>query len=221
MDSVAISIPTAGISIPNVNHDSQLRRSSRSRSPGARGEHDGRSAYDGRGREDSQNIGNNLHVKGLSHKVDNRDLEAAFAKTGRVQKAQVVCDPHTCESRGFGFVTMESPEEAQAVITALNATELYGKVITVERARRGRARTPTPGKYCGPPKRDPPRERPYDPRLFDSRYARSRSWRDDEDRRRDRDRDYYRGRDYYDYRRDTDYDRERRYGRDYDYDRRY
>ncbi|KAI3597587.1 hypothetical protein WG66_003191 [Moniliophthora roreri] len=85
--------------------------------------------------EDNQNFGNNLHVKGLSHKVDNRDLEAAFAKTGRVQKAQVVYDPHTRESRGFGFVTMESPEEAQAAITALNATELFGKVITVEKVR--------------------------------------------------------------------------------------
>jgi hypothetical protein len=32
----------------------------------------------------SNNPGNNLHVSGLSHKVDTRDLEAAFAKIGRV-----------------------------------------------------------------------------------------------------------------------------------------
>jgi transformer-2 protein len=78
-------------------------------------------------------------------------------------------DPHTRESRGFGFVTMESAEEAEAAITALNATEMMGKAITVEKvrfwptlsrsmlnvsqARRGRARTPTPGRYYGPPKR--------------------------------------------------------------------
>jgi RNA recognition motif-containing protein len=42
-------------------------------------------------------------------------------------------DPHTRESRGFGFVTMESAEEADAAITALNATELMGKTLNVEK----------------------------------------------------------------------------------------
>lgn len=44
-------------------------------------------------------------------------------------------DPHTRESRGFGFVTMESGEEADAAITALNGTELMGKAISVEKVR--------------------------------------------------------------------------------------
>ncbi|KAG6823477.1 hypothetical protein H0H93_003592, partial [Arthromyces matolae] len=99
------------------------------------------------------NPGNNLHVSGLSTKIDARSLEAAFAKIGRVQKASVMYDPHTRDSRGFGFVTMESAEEADAAITALNNTELMGKTLNVEKARRGRARTPTPGRYYGPPKR--------------------------------------------------------------------
>lgn len=42
-------------------------------------------------------------------------------------------DPHTRESRGFGFVTMETGEEADAAITALNATEIMGKIVTVEK----------------------------------------------------------------------------------------
>ncbi len=82
-------------------------------------------------------------------------------------------DPHTRESRGFGFVEMETPEEAEAAINALNSSELFAKVITVEKvainenltkfrvlmtaipkARRNRARTPTPGRYHGPPKRE-------------------------------------------------------------------
>ncbi|KAJ7463612.1 hypothetical protein FB451DRAFT_1493027, partial [Mycena latifolia] len=81
------------------------------------------------------NPGNNLHVSGLSHKIDTRDLEAAFAKIGRVKKASVMYDPHTRESRGFGFVTMESGEEADAAIAALNGTELMGKVCNVEKVR--------------------------------------------------------------------------------------
>ena len=44
-------------------------------------------------------------------------------------------DPHTRESRGFGFVTMESGEEADAAITAMNGTELMGKVMSVEKVR--------------------------------------------------------------------------------------
>ncbi|KAI0728355.1 hypothetical protein C8Q72DRAFT_834267 [Fomitopsis betulina] len=139
------------------------RRSSRSRSPGPR---------NGRGEDGGQNPGNNLHVSGLSTKVDTRDLEAAFTKVGRVQKAQVMYDPHTRESRGFGFVTMESSEEADAAITALNATDFMGKTMTVQKARRARARTPTPGRYYGPPKRHESDERPYDPRPYDSRYSR-------------------------------------------------
>jgi RNA recognition motif-containing protein len=42
-------------------------------------------------------------------------------------------DPHTRDSRGFGFVTMETSEEADAAITALNATELMGKALNVEK----------------------------------------------------------------------------------------
>ena len=104
-----------------------------------------------RGGEAGKNPGNNLHVSGLSHKVDTRDLEAAFAKIGRVtwckfhpptimpillqvKKASVMYDPHTRESRGFGFVTMETSEEADAAITALNTTDLMGKNMNVEKA---------------------------------------------------------------------------------------
>jgi len=45
----------------------------------------------------------------------------------------VMYDPHSRESRGFGFVTMESAEEADAAIAALNATDLMGKVMNVEK----------------------------------------------------------------------------------------
>jgi transformer-2 protein len=51
----------------------------------------------------------------------------------QVKKASVMYDPHTRESRGFGFVTMETGEEADAAVTALNSTELMGKIMNVEK----------------------------------------------------------------------------------------
>jgi transformer-2 protein len=51
----------------------------------------------------------------------------------QVQKAQVMYDPHTRDSRGFGFVTMESAEEAEAAVAALNGTELQGRAMNVEK----------------------------------------------------------------------------------------
>jgi transformer-2 protein len=95
--SAPISIPTADVAMANGTADNQTwdtgrspgrggggeppRRSSRSRSPG-RG--------NGDDRREGQNPGNNLHVSGLSTRVDTRDLEAAFAKIGRVKKASVI-----------------------------------------------------------------------------------------------------------------------------------
>ncbi|KAG8829740.1 hypothetical protein FRC17_006132 [Serendipita sp. 399] len=142
------------------------RRGSRSRSPKRNG--DGR---DGGQDGVNTNPGNNLHVSGLSSRIDSRELEAIFAKVGKVKKASVMYDPHSRESRGFGFVTMETSEDADTAIAQLNSTEQHGKIVNVEKARRGRARTPTPGRYYGPPKR-PDYERPYDPRPYDSRYER-------------------------------------------------
>lgn len=50
-------------------------------------------------------------------------------------------DPHTRESRGFGFVNFENVEDANAAMEALNATTLDDRTIGVAKARRGRART--------------------------------------------------------------------------------
>ena len=58
---------------------------------------------------------------------------------------RVMYDPHTRESCGFGFVTMEPVEEVEAAVTALNATEL-GSSWTCP--------YPTPGRYYGAPKRN-------------------------------------------------------------------
>jgi len=62
-------------------------------------------------------------------------------------------DPHTRESRGFGFVKMNTPEEADAAKENLQGDVYEGRTLSIEKARRAKPRTPTPGKYFGPPKR--------------------------------------------------------------------
>ncbi|KAF8394947.1 hypothetical protein HHK36_018886 [Tetracentron sinense] len=66
-----------------------------------------------------------------------------------VEDIHLVVDPWTRESRGFGFVTMSTVKEADHCLRYLNHSVLEGRVITVEKARRRRGRTPTSGRYHG------------------------------------------------------------------------
>ena len=76
-----------------------------------------------------------------------------FEKYGDVEKCQIMRDPHTKESRGFGFVKMVTSEQAEAAREGLQGENVDGRTLSIEKARRARPRTPTPGKYFGPPKR--------------------------------------------------------------------
>ena len=76
-----------------------------------------------------------LYVGNLSYGVTNSDLEEMFAAHGSVQSAQVIVDRDTGRSKGFGFVEMESDQEARAAISALNGKEVEGRALTVNEAR--------------------------------------------------------------------------------------
>src|SRR6186713_2502839 len=58
-----------------------------------------------------------------------------FAAYGTVTEAILMTDKMTGRSRGFAFVTMSTPEEAQAAIDGLNGKELDGRRINVNIAR--------------------------------------------------------------------------------------
>jgi RNA recognition motif-containing protein len=80
-------------------------------------------------------MGKNLYVGNLSFKVTDEDLKASFAQAGEVVSAAVIRDKFTGQSRGFGFVEMETEEGAQAAIQKFNGGTLDGKTITVNEAR--------------------------------------------------------------------------------------
>jgi len=83
----------------------------------------------------NSSMNNKLFVGNLSFKTTENDLFDAFAVHGTVMEANLMLDRMTGRPRGFGFVTMSTPEEAERAIEALNGAELDGRSLTVNIAR--------------------------------------------------------------------------------------
>ena len=76
-----------------------------------------------------------LFVGNLSFNTTENDLQDAFAAHGSVVEANLMMDRMTGRARGFGFVTMSTPEEAEKAIAALNGAQMDGRALTVNIAR--------------------------------------------------------------------------------------
>ena len=86
-----------------------------------------------------------LFVGNLSFNTTENDLQDAFAAHGTVIEANLMVDRVTGRPRGFAFVTMGSPEEAQKAISAMHGKELDGRALTVNIARPREDRPPGGG----------------------------------------------------------------------------
>ena len=76
-----------------------------------------------------------LFVGSLPWSVDDQKLKETFEPHGNVVSATVVTDRNSGRSRGFGFVEMESAEDAQKAISALNDSDMDGRNIVVNEAK--------------------------------------------------------------------------------------
>ncbi len=94
-------------------------------------------------------MSNKLYVGNVDFKVTEQELRDAFAAYGSVEEAKLVQDRVTGQPRGFGFVTMSSPEEAQKAIEGLNGKELGGRALTVNIARPREERSGSGGRRGG------------------------------------------------------------------------
>ncbi|MCC6231512.1 MAG: RNA-binding protein [Verrucomicrobiales bacterium] len=90
-----------------------------------------------------------LYVGNLSFNTTENDLHDAFAAHGTVVEANLMVDRESGRPRGFGFVTMGTPEEAQKAIDALNGATLDGRPLTVNIARPREERPPGGGGRSG------------------------------------------------------------------------
>jgi RNA recognition motif-containing protein len=77
----------------------------------------------------------NLFVGNLPFSASSTELEELFSPFGTVSRAQVITDRDTGRSRGFGFVEMDSDEEAQKAIDSLDGTDFEGRQLKVNVAR--------------------------------------------------------------------------------------
>jgi cold-inducible RNA-binding protein len=90
-------------------------------------------------------MSNKLFVGNLSFNTTENALQDAFAAHGTVTETNLMMDRMSGRPRGFGFVTMSTPEEAQKAIEALNGAQLDGRALTVNIAKPREERPPGGG----------------------------------------------------------------------------
>lgn len=77
-----------------------------------------------------------LFIGGLNTQTTEKALAAVFGKYGHVMEVLLIKDRETNKSRGFAFITFESPADAKNAVKEMNGKSLDGKAIKVEQANK-------------------------------------------------------------------------------------
>ena len=92
----------------------------------------------------------NIFIANLDWGITSEDLKTTFSAFGPVHYAHVVYDKETKKSKGYGYVEMESAEQAINAIEALNGLEVNGRKLDVKiaspKANRPQKKEQVPGK---------------------------------------------------------------------------
>lgn len=81
-----------------------------------------------------------LYVGNLSFDAVESDLFDLFNGVGKVQNAEIASHKYTEKSKGFGFVTMLTIDEAKRAVVELHGKEFMGRELVVSGARSNDAR---------------------------------------------------------------------------------
>lgn len=76
-----------------------------------------------------------IYVGNLPFSTEGPELEELFGQYGTVDRVYLISDRETGRPRGFGFVTMNNDDEANAAIEALNGHEIGGRALKINQAR--------------------------------------------------------------------------------------
>ncbi|XP_028226065.1 small RNA-binding protein 11, chloroplastic-like isoform X1 [Glycine soja] len=80
-------------------------------------------------------VGASFLTLGLSFYTTENALSEAFSNYGQVIEAKIVTDRVSDRSKGFGFVTFASQDEAENAIEDMKGKTLNGRVIFVDYAK--------------------------------------------------------------------------------------
>jgi cold-inducible RNA-binding protein len=75
-----------------------------------------------------------VYVDNLDAATTENDLKNLFSAYGNVADVNIVVDRTNQKPRGFGFVTMATPEGARAAIRALHGKQLATQTLIVSEA---------------------------------------------------------------------------------------
>lgn len=85
-----------------------------------------------------------LYVGNLPFSATAQELQDLFSQAGAVASVDLISDKFTGRSRGFAFLSMNTPEEAQAAIQKFHGYSMAGRTLTVNEARPKEDRPPRP-----------------------------------------------------------------------------
>ena len=80
-------------------------------------------------------MGNKLYVGNLPFSITEDSLRDTFGQCGTVTDVMIALDRQTGRSRGFGFITLSSDEEANAAVEKFHGTDMDGRTVQVNEAR--------------------------------------------------------------------------------------
>jgi cold-inducible RNA-binding protein len=86
-----------------------------------------------------------LYVGNLSYNTTENQLQEIFAEHGPVTSVDLIMDKFSGRPRGFGFITMENKENAEAAIQAIHGKNVDGRDLTVNEAKPREERAPRSG----------------------------------------------------------------------------
>ena len=73
--------------------------------------------------------------RGEYDEFNDADLAREFGKYGTVTRAEMTLDKESGWSKGFGFVSFATPQEADAAIAGVHGSWMAGREMKVEKTR--------------------------------------------------------------------------------------